>query len=183
MSKNRVVPREEWFRAHEKHLAREKELTRLREKVAAERRDLPWLRIRKDYVFETECGPAHLADLFDGKSQLIVYHFMFGPGADHRCEGCSFLADHIDGADQHLRHHDVSLKVVARAPWGAPAAGVPITIQRRAGARWHTVRHVRTNASGLARVRVRTAHRPTYRAAYGGGSWTSGRTAPVRVRR
>ncbi|KQZ14901.1 thioredoxin [Mesorhizobium sp. Root554] len=116
MSKNRIVPREEWFRAHEKHLAREKELTRLREKIAAERRELPWLKIRKDYVFETERGPEHLADLFNGKSQLIVYHFMFGPGADYRCEGCSFLADHIDGADQHLRHHDVSLKVVARAP-------------------------------------------------------------------
>ena len=116
MSKNRIVPQSEWFAAHREHLKREKELTRLRDTVAAERRALPWLKIRKDYVFETERGPEHLADLFKGRSQLIVYHFMFPPGADYRCEGCSLLADHIDGADRHLRHNDVSLVVAARAP-------------------------------------------------------------------
>lgn len=72
--------------------------------------------MRKDYVFETEQGPKKLADLFGGASQLIVYHFVFAPGADYRCEGCSFLADHIDGANQHLKHHDVSLVVISRAP-------------------------------------------------------------------
>lgn len=116
MPNNKIVSREDWFQAHKAHLAREKELTRFRDRIAAERRELPWLKIRKDYVFETEQGPKKLADLFAGKSQLIVYHFMFGPGSDYRCEGCSFLADHIDGANQHLRHHDVSLVVVARAP-------------------------------------------------------------------
>lgn len=116
MSKNKIVPQSEWFAAHREHLKREKELTRLRDKLAAERRALPWLKIRKDYVFETERGPEHLADLFKGRSQLIVYHFMFTPGADYRCEGCSFLADHIDGAGQHLKRNDVSLVVVARAP-------------------------------------------------------------------
>ncbi|TPK45509.1 DUF899 domain-containing protein [Mesorhizobium sp. B2-5-4] len=116
MHRNKVVSREEWFEAHKAHLAREKELTRLRERVAAERRELPWLKIRKDYVFETERGPKKLADLFGANSQLIVYHFMFGPGCVNHCEGCSFLADHIDGANQHLMHHDVSLVVISRAP-------------------------------------------------------------------
>ncbi|MER9631808.1 thioredoxin family protein [Mesorhizobium sp. M0296] len=116
MPNNKTVSQEDWFQAHKAHLAREKELMRFRDRVAAERRELPWLKIRKDYVFETEQGPKKLPDLLGGNSQLIVYHFMFGPGADYRCEGCSFLADHIDGANQHLRHHDVSLVVVARAP-------------------------------------------------------------------
>src|SRR5262245_15729614 len=116
MSHQKVVSQEDWFQAHKAHLEREKELTRFRAKVAAERRELPWLKISKDYVFETERGPEKLRDPFTGRSQLIVYHFMFPPNANYRCEGCSFLADHIDGADQHLRHHDVSLIVVSRAP-------------------------------------------------------------------
>lgn len=116
MPKNRIVSQEEWTRAHKAHLAREKELTRFRDRVAAERRGLPWLKMRRDYVFETERGPERLPDLFKGRSQLIAYHFMFPPNADYRCEGCSFLADHIDGADRHLRHNDVSLVVVSRAP-------------------------------------------------------------------
>lgn len=116
MPNNRIVSREDWFQAHKAHLAREKELTRFRDRIAAERLELPWLKIRKDYVFETEQGPKKLPDLFGDASQLIVYHFMFGPGADYRCEGCSFLADHIDGANQHLKHHDVSLVVISRAP-------------------------------------------------------------------
>ncbi|MDX8537831.1 MULTISPECIES: thioredoxin family protein [Mesorhizobium] len=116
MHRNAVVSREDWFEAHKRHLDREKELTRLRDKIAAERRELPWLKIRKDYVFESEQGPKRLAGLFGENSQLIVYHFMLAPGSNHRCEGCSFLADHIDGANLHLQHHDVSLVVVARAP-------------------------------------------------------------------
>jgi predicted dithiol-disulfide oxidoreductase (DUF899 family) len=116
MHRNAVVSREDWFEAHKAHLDREKELTRLRDRIAAERRQLPWLKIRKDYVFESEEGPQRLAELFAGRSQLIVYHFMMTPGSDHRCRGCSFLADHIDGANQHLRHHDVSLVAVSRAP-------------------------------------------------------------------
>jgi predicted dithiol-disulfide oxidoreductase (DUF899 family) len=116
MHHNKIVSQEDWFAAHKAHLAHEKELTRFRDRIGAERRELPWLKIRKDYVFETEQGPKKLADLFAGRSQLIVYHFMFAPGADYRCEGCSFLADHIDGANQHLRHHDETLVQVTRAP-------------------------------------------------------------------
>lgn len=116
MPANRSVSREDWFQAHKEHLKREKQLTRFKDEVAAERRALPWLKMRKDYVFETERGPDRLADLFKGNSQLIVYHFMFPPNADYRCEGCSLLADHIDGAEQHIRHHDVSLVAIGRAP-------------------------------------------------------------------
>jgi predicted dithiol-disulfide oxidoreductase (DUF899 family) len=116
MPKNKIVTQEAWFAAHKAHLAREKELTRFRDRIAAERRDLPWLKIKKDYVFETERGPEKLGDLFKGNSQLIVYHFMFAPGSDHRCEGCAFISDHIDGADLHLKHHDVSVVAISRAP-------------------------------------------------------------------
>lgn len=91
MPNNKIVSRKDWFQAHKAHLAREKELTRFRDRIAAERRELPWLKIRKDYVFETEQGPKKLAGLFGGASQLIVYHFMFGPGADYRCGGVPSL--------------------------------------------------------------------------------------------
>ena len=110
------APYSEWFEAHKSHLKKEKALTRQRQQLAAERRALPWLRIDKPYVFDTSEGKRSLADLFAGRSQLIVYHFMFPPNADYRCTGCSFLCDHIDAANQHLRHHDVSLVVCARAP-------------------------------------------------------------------
>ena len=116
MHRNKVVSREDWYQAHKAHLAREKELTRLRERIVAERRELPWLKIRKDYVFETEQGPRKLADLFGGRSQLIIYHFMFAEGWDEGCPGCSYLSDHIDGANQHLAHHDVAVVAVSHAP-------------------------------------------------------------------
>ncbi|HEX6980083.1 MAG TPA: thioredoxin family protein [Alphaproteobacteria bacterium] len=114
---HRVVSRSEWLVARKALLAREKELTRLRDQVSAERRQLPWVKVDKTYVFEGPDGRETLADLFAGRSQLIVYHFMFGPGWKEGCDGCSFLADHIDGANLHLAHHDVSLVVVSRAPW------------------------------------------------------------------
>jgi predicted dithiol-disulfide oxidoreductase (DUF899 family) len=116
MELNKIVSRDEWLIARKAHLAREKELTRRRDQVSAERRQLPWVRIDKTYVFDTPEGKKTLADLFDGRSQLIVYHFMFGPGWDEGCDGCSFLADHIDGTNRHLAHHDVSLVAVSRAP-------------------------------------------------------------------
>src|SRR6185312_10546510 len=81
MASHRIVSQETWFEAHKAHLAREKELTRLRDKIAAERRELPWLKVKKDYVFETERGPEKLTDLFKGNSQLVVYHFMMAPGS------------------------------------------------------------------------------------------------------
>ncbi len=114
MTTHEVVSKDAWFRAHKAHLAREKALTHFRDQIAAERRALPWMKIDKAYQFDTVDGPKTLSDLFDGHRQLIVYHFMFPPGADYRCLGCSLLCDHIDGANQHLKHHDVSLVVVGR---------------------------------------------------------------------
>ncbi|WP_322415153.1 DUF899 domain-containing protein [Mesorhizobium huakuii] len=116
MTDHIIAPYSDWFEAHKSHLAKEKALTRQRQQLAAERRALPWLRIDKPYVFDTTHGRKSLANLFAGRSQLIIYHFMFPPNADYRCTGCSFLCDHIDAANQHLRHHDVSLVVCARAP-------------------------------------------------------------------
>lgn len=111
-----VSNREQWLDARRRLLAREKQLTRLRDQVAAERRELPWVRVDKDYRFQGERGERSLAELFGGNSQLIVYHFMFAPGWSEGCVGCSFLADHIDGTNRHLAHHDVSLVAVSRAP-------------------------------------------------------------------
>ena len=111
-----VVSREEWLAARRALLAREKEATRLRDKLNAERLALPWVKVEKNYVFDTPTGKKPLADLFDKRSQLIVYHFMLGPGWAAGCPGCSFLADHLDGALPHLQHHDVTLAAVSRAP-------------------------------------------------------------------
>ena len=85
-------------------------------RLAKKRRELPWVRVRKDYVFQGTEGAANLGDLFDGRSQLIVYHFMFGPDWNEGCPGCSLLCDHVDGARQHFEHNDVSFVAVARAP-------------------------------------------------------------------
>jgi predicted dithiol-disulfide oxidoreductase (DUF899 family) len=115
MPNNKIVSREDWFQAHKAHLAREKELTRFRDRIAAERRELPWLKVRKDYVFETEQGPKKLAVLFAGASQLIVYHFMFGPNQDAGCDGCSMFVDQI-GHLAHLHARDTSFALVSRAP-------------------------------------------------------------------
>jgi predicted dithiol-disulfide oxidoreductase (DUF899 family) len=114
---HRIVSREEWLAARVSFLAREKEFTRLRDRIAAERRELPWVRVDEPYLFEGPDGKETLSDLFDGRSQLVVYHFMFGAGWKEGCPGCSFLSDHIDGANLHLAHHDVSLVAVSRAPW------------------------------------------------------------------
>lgn len=115
---NAVVSREEWLEARRRLLQLEKEETRLRDKVRAERRALPWVRMDKDYVFQTPDGEKRLADLFDGRSQLIVYHFMLGPDWDAGCTGCSFHSDHIDGTLAHLNNHDVTYIAVSRAPIG-----------------------------------------------------------------
>jgi predicted dithiol-disulfide oxidoreductase (DUF899 family) len=117
MQPHKVVSREQWLVARKAHLAREKELTRLRDALSAERRALPWVRVEKRYVFDGPRGTETLADLFRGRSQLIVYHFMLGPGWKEGCKSCSFLADHIDGARVHLAHRDVTLVAVSRAPF------------------------------------------------------------------
>lgn len=116
MMRSRVVTHAEWREAHRAHLVREKAFLRERDALAAARRALPWVKVEKAYTFQTPEGPRTLSDLFNGRSQLVVYHFMMAPGDDHRCTGCSFLCDHIDGANLHLKHHDVSLVVVSRAP-------------------------------------------------------------------
>jgi predicted dithiol-disulfide oxidoreductase (DUF899 family) len=107
-SKSKVVSQGEWIVARKILLAREKELTRLRDQLSRERRELPWVKVGKNYVFEGPDGKETLGDLFGGRSQLVVKHFMFGPEWEEGCVGCSFEVDHIEGALVHLEHHDVT---------------------------------------------------------------------------
>jgi predicted dithiol-disulfide oxidoreductase (DUF899 family) len=111
-----VVSPDEWLAQRKILLARERELTHLRDQVARERRALPWVRVEKDYVFETPEGPRKLADLFEGRRQLLVQHFMLGPGWKEGCPSCSFMADHTDGMTVHLEHRDVTVVAISRAP-------------------------------------------------------------------
>jgi predicted dithiol-disulfide oxidoreductase (DUF899 family) len=112
----KVVSREEWLVARKKLLAQEKELTRQRDAIAAERRQLPWVKVEKNYIFDSPTGKKTLADLFGDRSQLIIYHFMFGPDWQEGCPSCSFNMDHTDGALVHLAQRDVSFAAVSRAP-------------------------------------------------------------------
>ncbi|HKD99818.1 MAG TPA: thioredoxin family protein [Planctomycetota bacterium] len=111
-----VVARAEWLRARTALLAREKELTRLRDELGRERRRLPWVRVEKRYVFDGPGGKETLSDLFDGRGQLAVYHFMFGPEWTEGCPSCSLVSDHIDGAVVHLAQRDVTFVAISRAP-------------------------------------------------------------------
>lgn len=111
-----VVPREQWIAERKALLAHEKEVTRLRDQIARERRALPWVRIEKNYVFDTPDGQRTLAELFEGRRQLLVQHFMFAPGWEQGCKSCSFMADHSDGANMHLAQRDVTLLAISRAP-------------------------------------------------------------------
>jgi predicted dithiol-disulfide oxidoreductase (DUF899 family) len=111
----KVVSPEEWLRARKAHLAKEKEFTRLRDELSRQRRELPWEKVEKQYVFDGPGGKQTLADLFGKRSQLIVYHFMFGPGWKEGCPSCSYLADHFDGAGTHLAHRDVAFAAISRA--------------------------------------------------------------------
>jgi predicted dithiol-disulfide oxidoreductase (DUF899 family) len=114
--------REQWLAARLELLEAEKELTRRGDEVARRRQELPWVRVEKDYRFETEDGPASLADLFGGRSQLLVYHFMFGPEYSGGCPSCTAIADGFNGSAVHLEHHDVAMIAVSRAPIEALAA-------------------------------------------------------------
>jgi len=116
MTQHTIVGHEEWLAARKAFLAREKEFTRLRDELSRERRALPWERVSKEYEFEGSHGPESLADLFAGRSQLIVYHFMFDPSWEIGCRGCSFWADNFDGIVPHLQQRDVSLVAASRAP-------------------------------------------------------------------
>ena len=112
----RTVSRDEWIAARKELLRKEKEFTRLRDQLSAERRALPWVKVEKSYVFDGPDGKETLGDLFAGRSQLIVKHFMFGPDWTEGCVGCSFELDHTMGALIHIEQHDVSYAVVSRAP-------------------------------------------------------------------
>jgi predicted dithiol-disulfide oxidoreductase (DUF899 family) len=111
-----TVSQEQWIEERRKLLAREKELTHLRDEVARERRALPWVRVEKLYTFDTSEGARPLADLFEGRRQLMVQHFMLGPGWEQGCPSCSFMADHTDGMNVHLAHRDVTFVAISRAP-------------------------------------------------------------------
>ena len=116
IEKPKVVSRQEWLAARTQLLAKEKKLTREREALAAERRQLPWVNVEDNYVFDSPEGKKTLAELFDGKRQLIVYHFMFSPDWEEGCPSCSFVMDHTDGTLVHLAQRDVSFVAVSRAP-------------------------------------------------------------------
>lgn len=116
MTTHDVVSHEAWVEARKRLLDKEKEFTRLRDALGAERRNLPWEKVETDYVFDGPGGQVTLSDLFDGRSQLIVYHFMLGPGWEEGCKSCSFLADHFEPAVVHLKHRDVTMVAVSRAP-------------------------------------------------------------------
>ena len=116
MTDHEVVSRDEWVEARRRFLAKEKEFTRLRDELSKERRALPWERVDKRYVFEGPTGRLSLPDLFAGKSQLVVYHFMFAPDSDAGCRGCSFWADNYNGIIPHLEQRDVSFVAISRAP-------------------------------------------------------------------
>jgi predicted dithiol-disulfide oxidoreductase (DUF899 family) len=116
MEPHKIVSRQEWTEARKAFLDKEKEFTRARDRLSAERRALPWVKVDKAYVFDTFEGKKTLAELFDGRSQLIVYHFMLGPDWEEGCPSCSFLADHFDGANIHLAQRDVTFVAISRAP-------------------------------------------------------------------
>ncbi|HLX70134.1 MAG TPA: thioredoxin family protein [Verrucomicrobiae bacterium] len=116
VKEHKVVSEKQWLAARKKLLVEEKKFTKLRDKLNKKRRDLPWVKVEKEYVFEGPDGQETLNDLFRSKSQLITYHFMFGPDWDEGCAHCSFWADHYDATLLHLPHRDTTLVVISRAP-------------------------------------------------------------------
>lgn len=116
MAEHKIGTEEEWEAARDQLLKEEKELTRRNDELAAKRRELPWVPVEKEYSFETDQGTKSLADLFDGRSQLLIYHFMFGPAYEAGCPVCSSIADNIDPNVAHLRARDVTMLLVSRAP-------------------------------------------------------------------
>jgi predicted dithiol-disulfide oxidoreductase (DUF899 family) len=114
--KAKVASREEWLAARKQLLQLEKALTRQKDEVNRQRLELPWVKVEKQYLFDTPSGKRSLAELFEGRSQLFIKHFMMGPGWKEGCVGCSFEVDHIEGALPHLNHHDITYVAIARAP-------------------------------------------------------------------
>src|SRR5260370_7624093 len=134
MEHPKVVPPAAWLAARKELLKKEKEFSRVRDELSRQRRELPWEKVEKAYVFDGPKGKETLADLFGGRSQLIVYHFMFGPDWKEGCPSCSFISDHIDGSVPHLAARDVRLAVVSRAPLAQNEA-----FKERMGWRFHWV--------------------------------------------
>ena len=118
MKTHKVVFKDEWLAARREHLAKEKAFTRLRDQLSQERRELPWVKIEKEYVFDGPNGKETLLELFEGRSQLIIYHFMYGPDWAEGCLSCSFWADNFNGITVHLNHRDITLLAVSRARLG-----------------------------------------------------------------
>jgi len=116
MTTHEILPHDDWVDARKTLLAKEKEFSRLRDELSKARRELPWERVQKEYAFDGPNGKVTLSELFDGKSQLIVYHFMYGPDWEEGCKSCSYIADHFEPAIVHLGHRDVSMVAVSRAP-------------------------------------------------------------------
>ncbi len=116
MTSHAVVSREDWLAARKALLVKEKAMTRQLDTLRAERRELPWVQVKKAYSFTSNSGQKSLADLFGSRSQLVVYHFMLTPGSDHLCRGCSFISDHIDAARQHFEQADLAFCAVSRVP-------------------------------------------------------------------
>jgi predicted dithiol-disulfide oxidoreductase (DUF899 family) len=114
---HKIVSQDEWLKARKQLLTQEKEFTRLRDQLSQQRRELPWAKVEKDYVFEGPRGKETLADLFEGKSQLVVYHFMFAPDWEEGCRSCSFWADGFNAIGVHLNHRDVTMVAISRAPY------------------------------------------------------------------
>ena len=136
----KVVSHAEWLAARKQLLAREREFTHQRDELSRQRRELPWERVEKEYVFAGPRGKEALEDLFDGRSQLAIYHFMFGPGWSEGCPSCSYLADHFDGMTIHLAHRDVTFAVISRAPIEQIEA-----FKKRMGWRFHWVSSFETD--------------------------------------
>jgi predicted dithiol-disulfide oxidoreductase (DUF899 family) len=130
MTTNRIVPHAEWIEARRRLLAREKEFTQLRDRLSQERRALPWEKVDQHYVFDGPQGKESLADLFEGRRQLVVYHFMFDPTWEEGCKSCSFWIDNLDGVIVHLNHRDVTFVAISRAPYATIQA-----YRKRMG--WH----------------------------------------------
>lgn len=122
MKNHKVVSREEWLITRKEHLAKEKEFTQLRDQLSQQRRELPWVQVDKEYTFDGPEGKETLSDLFEDRSQLIVYHFMFHPSWDEGCKSCSFWADNYNGIIVHLNHRDVTMVAVSKAPFDQLAA-------------------------------------------------------------
>jgi predicted dithiol-disulfide oxidoreductase (DUF899 family) len=117
MDNHKIVSHDEWVSARKQLLLKEKEFTRTRDELSRQRRELPWERVAKSYVFEGPDGKETLSDLFAGSSQLIVYHFMFDPSWDAGCKSCSFWADNFNGIDVHLKHRDITFLAISRTPY------------------------------------------------------------------